>query len=189
MQFLTARSWQILAAIGIATGILGCATSAEAADEVVFRYGILRQRLSVIELTKFAETGEQSPVLSKYLRMTKSEPESIRQTLNQPVNVDHKILDKALNNAAGNLLLDELGKMIQTPDDEGNQEALRTALAESTAKDNQMTLLEVIQKYPRDEIHLDVKRAIKTYNRLATYQKPIQEVLDKISPLLKFLKE
>ena len=38
-----------------ATGMLATAPASNAADEIVFRYGILRQRLSVIELTKFAQ--------------------------------------------------------------------------------------------------------------------------------------
>ena len=171
-----------------AASLLAVMPGAEAANEIVFRYGILRQRLSVIELAKFAETGEQSPVLERYLRRTNSNPEEVRQVLNQSVNVGHTTLDKGLNNIAANLLLDELGKIIQTPDDQGNQEALRSALLASTAQDNQLTILEVVQNYPADEIHLDVKRAIRTYNQIAKYQKPLQDALQKAGPLRQILK-
>lgn len=176
--------WAIAAA-----GILATAPAGKAADEIVFRYGILRQRLSVIELTKFAQTGEKSPVVERYLNRTNSNPEEIRTLLNRPVNIERRLLDRGLNNAAGNMLLDELGKMIQTPDDEGNREALRTALLEATSGDNQLTMLEVIQNYPTDEIHLDVKRAIRTYDRIAKYQGSIQEALKKSDSLRQILKD
>jgi len=176
--------WAIAAA-----SLLTISSQAQAAEEIVFRYGILRQRLSVVELTKFAETGEQSPVLERYLRRTNSNPEEVRQVLNQSVDVSKGTLDTGLNNVVGNLLLDELGKMIQTPNDEGNRDALKAALVNSAEKDNKLTILEVIQNYPTDEIHLDVKRAIKTYNRLAEYQKPVQTILERVGPVRNILKE
>lgn len=165
------------------------AAPAQAAEEIVFRYGILRQRLSVIELAKFAETGEQSPVLARYLRRTNSEPEEVRRLLTQSVDISSSTLDKGLNNVLGNVLLDELGKMIQTPNDEGNREALREALIASTAADNKLTILEILQNYPAEEIHLDVKRAIRTYNRIAQFQKPAQNAIERIGPLREILKE
>lgn len=171
-----------------AASMLAIVPQANASEEIVFRYGILRQRLSVVELTKFAQTGEKSPVLERYLQRTNSNPEEVRQVLNQPVEISQSTLDKGLNNSVANLLLDELGKMIQTPNDEGNREALRTALISSTAQDNKLTVLEVIQNYPTDEIHLDVKRAIRTYNQVSKYQKPVQNVLEKAGPLREILK-
>lgn len=174
----------------IATVGLGAIVSpVQAANEIVFRYGILRQRLSVEELVRFAQTGDQSPVLERYLKRVNSNPDEIRQALNQTVDVSQSTLDKGLNNTLGNLLLDELGRMIQTPDDQGNQEALKTALIRSAANDNQLTILEVLQNYPADEIHLDVMRAVKTYNRLAKYQQPVQNILQKVGPIRQILKE
>lgn len=178
----------VIWAIGAAS-ILTIVPQANAAQEIVFRYGILRQRLSVVELAKFAETGEKSPVLNRYLERTNSNPEEVRQVLTRPVAISPSTLDKGLNNPVANLLLDELGKMIQTPDDEGNREALRTALIASSEKDNQLSIVEVIQNYPTDEIHLDVKRAIKTYNRISQYQKPVQEALEKAGPLRDLLQK
>jgi hypothetical protein len=173
----------------VLASLLAIAPQAHAAEEIVFRYGILRQRLSVVELAKFAETGEQSPVLSRYLRRTNSDPEEVRRILTQSVDVSSGTLDRGLNNVLGNMLLDELGKMIQTPNDEGNREALRDALIASASTDNKLTILEVLQNYPAEEIHLDVKRAIRTYNRLAQFQKPAQNAIERIGPLREVLKE
>jgi hypothetical protein len=173
----------------ITSSVLLLATPTLAAEEIVFEYGILHQRLAVSELTTFAETGETSRGLAEYFRLTKSNPESIRQTLNQPLALNSNLLDYALNNPVGERLLDELGKTIQTPNGEGNREALQTALLESTARDQSLTLLEMLQHYPTDEIHLDVERAIQTYNRLAEYQKPFRKALETMESLRQSLED
>lgn len=167
--------------------VLLLAPKTQAADQVVFRYGIFRQRLAVPELTDFAETGETSPVLGRYLKRANSDPASVRQVLTQPIDINRNLLDQALNNPAADRLLDELGKMIQTPNNNGNREALRTALMRSTEQDNRLTLMEVVQNYPTGEIHLDVKRAIKTYNQLAEYQEPLRQAIDKASEVRRIL--
>jgi len=185
------HSWVLgTASVAIAAfSLLGSTATAQAADEVKFRYGILRFGLSVKELTDFATTGEQSPVVERYLTRTNSNPAEVRQILNYPVAIETGLLDKALNNPAANLLLDELDQIIQTPDNSNNREALRQAMLTSTKTDNQLTLLEVIQNYPRDEIHLDVKRAVKTYENIAKYQDSIGEALKKAGSLRDALKK
>ncbi|MBM0740585.1 alpha/beta hydrolase [Phormidium sp. CLA17] len=189
MPFLTSSLYRTMG-VAIAGAILLMHTpAAEAADKVVVRYGIFRQSLSVEELTTFAEKGEMSRKVERYLDMAKSDPAEIRQVLTKPIDINYGTVNTALNNPLGNRMLDELGRMIQTPDNEGNRDALRTAVSQSAAKDNKVSILEIIQNYPSDEIHLDAKRIIKTYNTLAKYQKPIEGVLNNVEPIRELLKK
>lgn len=176
-----------IGAIAVAS-IFAIMPSSQAADEIVFRYGILRQRLAVSELTKFAETGEESPVLARYLRRANAQPAEVRRILSQPLTIDRNTLDRGLNNVAGDFLINELSAIVKTPNDEDNQEALRNALLGSTVGDNKVTLLEVLQNYPNSEVHIDVKQAIRTYDRIAKYQQPIQNILQRVGPLRDILK-
>ncbi len=178
--------------VAIASALLLMHTpTAEAADKVVVRYGILRQSLSVAELAAFAEKGEMSRKVERYLGMTKSDPAEIRQILTKPIDISGGTVSTALNNPLGDRMLDELGRMIQTPEneDKSNRDALRTAVIQSAAKDNQVSILEIIQNYPADEIHLDAKRIIKTYNTLAKYQKPIEGILNNLGPIRELLQK
>lgn len=176
--------------VAIASAILLMHTpAAEAAEKVVVRYGILRQSLSVAELTDFAEKGEMSRKVERYLDMTKSDPAEIRQILTKPIDISSSTVSTALNNPLGDRMLDELGRMIQTPENEGNRDALRTAVIQSTAKDNKASILEIIQNYPADEIHLDAKRIIKTYNTLAKFQKPVEGILNNLGPIRELLQK
>lgn len=176
--------------VAIASAIVLVHTpAAEAAEKVVVRYGILRQSLSVAELTNFAEKGEMSRKVQRYLDMTKSDPAEIRQILTKPIDISSGTVSTALNNPLGDRMLDELGLMIQTPENEGNRDALRTAVIQSTAKDNKVSILEIIQNYPSDEIHLDAKRIIKTYNTLAKFQKPVEGILNNLGPIRELLQK
>jgi hypothetical protein len=188
MPFLTSRYRTVGVAIASVI-LLMQIPAAEAAEKVVVRYGILRQSLSVAELTNFAEKGETSRKVERYLEMTKSDPTEIRQILTKPIDISNSTVSTALNNPLGDRMLDELGRMIQTPDNKGNRDALRTAMIQSTAKDNKVSILEIIQNYPADEIHLDAKRIIKTYNTLAKFQKPIEGVLNNMGPIRDLLQK
>jgi hypothetical protein len=191
MSFLTSSLYRIVGAAIASAVLLAHTPAAEAADKVVVRYGILRQSLSVAELVNFAEKGEMSRKVERYLNMTKSDPAEIRQVLTKPIDINSGTISTALNNPLGDRMLDELGRMIQTPENEGkgNRDALRTAMVQSASKDNQVSILEIIQNYPADEIHLDAKRIIKTYNTLAKYQKPLEGLLNNLGPVRDLLQK
>jgi hypothetical protein len=173
-----------IAAIVAGAGIILDATVGQTAEQVVFRYGIIRQRLAVAELTDFAQGKETSPVMQRYLERANANPAEVKRALNEPITISPTTLKSVLDNPAGDRMLDELGKMIQTPNDQENREALRSALVASAAKDNQVTVLEVIQNYPSDEIHLDVKRMVRTYSRVG---KSAQEALTQVDALRQLL--
>jgi Alpha/beta hydrolase of unknown function (DUF1400) len=169
--------------------LLFSAAVGQAAEKVVFRYGIIRQSLAVSELTDFAQGKETSPAVDRYLARANADPAEVRRTLNKPLPVSKTTLQTLLNNPAGERMLDELGRMIQTSDDRGNREALQAALVRSAEVDNTVTILETIQNYPADEVHLDVKRMVKTYNNLDKLTRSAQEVLNQVGPIQELLKK
>lgn len=167
------------AMIGIATGlgIIAGATAALAADKVVLKYGPLRESLSVAELSTFAKTGEASPSLNSFMRMTKAEPEGIRQTLTREVRINHVLLDRILNSPVGDLALDEMGKAIHTPSNSANRQALRSALVLSASGDGKLSLMETIQNYPTSEVQVEGERLESAYNQLDRVSRQIRGIL------------
>jgi hypothetical protein len=115
--------------------------AAIAAERIVLTYGTFGRSLSVEELDTFATTGEQSPSLQAYFRMSRADPQPVRQSLSQPIEADP-------------VLLDRLGAVIQTRSNRANRQALRSALVLSASDDSQMTLLEILQNYPTSELHV-----------------------------------
>jgi hypothetical protein len=76
----------------------------------------------------------------------------------------------------GNFLLDQLTQVIHTPTGTADVQALRGALMASVSDDERLSTIEVLQKYPTQEIWVDG-------NRLANLLNPIQRVMDSVKRL------
>jgi Alpha/beta hydrolase of unknown function (DUF1400) len=166
------------ALVGLASLLLlVTAAPVRAAETVVLRYGIFRGSVPVADLTEFAETGETSRQLRRYLRLADQEPEEFRQILTETVATDARNFDRLITSPAGDALLNELSDYLYSPRQD-DQEALKTALTTSAEDDNQISLLEVLQNYPTEAVHVNVRRAIATYERFAAVQQRVDRVLD-----------
>lgn len=148
-----------------------------AAESVVLKYRIFRETVSVSELSTFAESGKLSTSLRINLALAKQNPQTIRQYLTEPVKINPVILDKVVNSRIGNVILDQLTQVIHTPSRKADKQALRAALVVSASKDRQITLIEVIQNYPTNEIELEGDRLENAYRQLRRLQENLPDFL------------
>lgn len=170
----------LLAGIGIAIGAIGLAAapSVQAAQTVVLRYGIFTGSVPVQDLKEFAETGETSRRLRRYLRLGGQEPEQFRQYLTEEATANKRTLELLLSSPAGDVLLDEFSEYMYIPNSNDDQEALQTALTTSVEDDNKISLVELLQNYPREKVHINVRRAVSTYRQFASIQERFEGVLN-----------
>jgi hypothetical protein len=144
--------------LSIATGALLWATRAPAADRIVLQYGFLSGSVAVEDLTTLAETGETSLELKAYLLLANQDPESLRKILTQEVGVNGNLLDGLLKTSPGEMMLDQVSEVLHTPSNNANRQALRSAIVTSALPDGKLTLLEVLQNYPTEELHVNGDR-------------------------------
>ena len=149
--------------------------NAQAAERVVLKYRVFRQSLSVEDLTTFAETGELSSSLRVQFALARQNPQLLRQFLTTPVKVNPVLLDRVLNNPAGNLLLDEISQTIHTRSRRADRQALRSALILSANRDRSLSLIEVLQNYPTADVEIEGDRLEYTYRLLLRLQGFIQD--------------
>lgn len=147
-------------------GLIFTKQSVQAAERVVLKYSILRESISVQELSQLANTGETSRSLKNYLRLANKKPEELRALLNQNVDVDPVFLSKVLNSFAGGMILDPIGEVIHTPSKRANKESLRGALVTSALSDQNIRLVEIFENYPTEEIHVDGDRLVEVYQNI-----------------------
>lgn len=152
------RSLRWILGVVALTSILFSSTRAEAAEKVVLKYRFLQEKVSVPELTTFAQTGELSSSLRSYLKLAKKEPNDLRRTLTQDVKVNPTFLYRALNHPLGEGMLDQVSQVIHTPTNRANRESLRGALVSSALPDGNITLIETLQNYPTPEVHVEGDR-------------------------------
>lgn len=151
--------------------------NAQAAEQVVLKYRIFRQSLSVEELTTFAETGDVSDSLRLKLALGRQNPALIRQYLTTPVKVNPVLLDRVLNNPAGNVLLDEISQTIHTPSRRADRQALRAALILSASDDRQLSLIEVLQNYPTSQVEVEGDRLEESYRLLSRLSQTLEDLI------------
>lgn len=168
-------------------GVLVSQTSGNAAEQVVMRYGVLQRSASVEDLTRFVETGETTRQLRAYFRMSGQDPEQFRELLSREVEIDVVMLDRMLNNAVGDVVLDQMGDFIHTPSGETNREAMRSALILSASNGGRVSLLEVLQNYPTREIHVNGDRAVNAYRQIHAMQEGVSTVREGLSGILETL--
>lgn len=176
-------------------GLLGVATLlavvswlphpiARAADQVVLKYSVLRESVSVADLTAFAERNEISTALQAQLTTSRQDPEEVRRVLTREVKADPLLLDRVLNGFAGETILDQLGQVIHTPSGGADRQALRSALVLSATPDGKVTLLEVIQNYPTQEVHVEGDRLVQAYARLEGFSQQLRDIADILKQVL-----
>jgi len=161
----------------IVASILLSACPAFAAEQVIVKYKIVRESVSVDELSAFARTGELSSSLKNYLRMAKQNPRLVRTALNFETKVNLVFLDRMLNSPVGDIVLDRIGQVIRTPSNQTNRQALRAALVLSASEDNTISLMETIENYPTQEMLVDGDRLVRAYRTLTVIPKHLQDML------------
>lgn len=159
----------------IAPAIALTASAGTAAETVIFHYGLFGESLSVSQLAEFAQTNRVPPALRGYFRLFRQNPKAIRRVLSREVNVDLLTVDRFLNSPTGERILDQLGNVIQTPVGEANRQALRAAIVLS-ARDNRVSLIEVLQNYPTRQLYIDGQAIGRTYRQVTRVTKQIQSL-------------
>jgi hypothetical protein len=165
---------RILAAIVVALGLgIFAPRPALGADWVRLNYRGFSRRVPVALLTALAETGESSGVLRGLLNQAGQNPGDLQSVLVRPLPADPILLDRSLNSLPGEWVLDYVGQSIHTGRGGADRQALRSALVLSAVDDKQITLLEVLQNYPTEEVVLEGDNIQAAYNRLASFLRPL----------------
>lgn len=160
--------WQFLSLSSILAvlGTIALTVPTTAAERVILKYSILRESVSVGELATLANTGEASPTLKAYLGMVNKKPEELQRVLAYQVSIDPVFLSKILNSFPGEFMLEQIGTAIHTPSQKADKQALRGAIVTSAMSDGKLSLIEVLQNYPTEEIHVEGDRLVELYTQL-----------------------
>lgn len=137
-----------------------------AADTVIVKYGMLRESVSIEELSNFSETGETSSQLDYYLRVSKQEPEQVREILGKQIPINGVTLSDILNNPLGSIVLNSFSEIITTPSERASKQSLRGALVISALENDDISIIEVLENYPTSEVHLKGDRLVETYQQI-----------------------
>jgi len=138
-------------------------------QKVTLTYGPQQLSIPIEDLQMFAETGEASKMIRFIAGFVDDDREVFRNVLTQTVPAPNPLfLNDAMDFIAGELFLFEIGQVIHTPSRKNVIEALRASIGLSVLDDREISLLEVIEKYPAQELFVDVLQLSKA-SRYVTF--------------------
>ena len=140
-----------------------------ASEKIIFKYGVASQSVSLAELQTFADTGEISPSLDFLLKFGKQNPQMIRWILRQQFPADTKLIYDLLNTAPGEYVLTQTSNVVGSKSERANVQALRGALVTSASNDSMISLIELLDNYPTQEVYVDGKILAKASRDLAHF--------------------
>lgn len=170
---MLARFARSLSLLLLSSGFcLAIALPSRAAERVTLSYEGIEGSVAVADLARLAETGEPSPDLALYLALANRQPEDLREILTRGVPMDGNLLAGALNSFAGNFLLDRVDNVVTAPGRDSRDD-LRAALIASAASNNRLTLLEVLQNHPADDVQIDGDRLVQFVNQIQSLRQQL----------------
>lgn len=138
-------------------------------QKVTLTYGPQQLSIPIEDLQMFAETGEASKMIRFIAGFVDDDREVFRNVLTQKVPAPNPLfLNDAMDFIVGELFLYEIGQVIHTPSRKNVIEALRASIGLSVLDDREVSLLEVIEKYPAQELFIDALQLSKA-SRYVTF--------------------
>ncbi len=162
---------------------LGFAKSSEAAETVNFRFNIFEVSVSVDDLEVFSKTGELRGALDTAARyISASDMATFRRVLTERADVPISLLSRFLYTSQGERALDILGNFIKTGPDLSGNRAIRSAAVLATAdKQNGLSLLSFLRKFPTSDIYFDIQEGLQTVGELSDLLQNTQKVVQMVN--------
>lgn len=171
--------WQTFAWAGLS--ILCMTSPTQAAERIEFSYGLLEFYLPVDSLEIYAQTGEVDSELAFYFQFLNSATEAqIRDALQLSYQISPWQLSQMLYAPIGEESLQNLGALIQTDSRQNGFYAMRSALIQSAADPNGLSVLGFLKHFPTQSVNIDVSLGLKLARHISKFAALTEKTINEI---------
>lgn len=147
--------------------LVTAAGSAWGASRITVEYGLLERSISVDSLEAYANQGTITRDLRDYARSLSPEQlQQLQRSLRAKIELSPVAVSQFLYTEQGEILLQRLGTVIRTDANLSGFYAIRAALILAATDPEGLTLLNVINKFPLDDVRIDVVQALSIVSDL-----------------------
>ncbi len=162
--------------LGWIAGVILSHQSAIATEKIVIDIaGPISASIQVKDLQLFAETGKTTKTISQALGISKVNPNTVRGLMTLEVGANVTNIARILYSNLGQNVTKGIAEVVQTRHNYESDKALRSAIILAAADDNRISVLEILEKYPTEEMHIDVGK--------------INEIVEKVKGTISNLEE
>lgn len=160
--------------------------TAKAAEQVTLKYGEEERTFAVDHIINFSRTGEATdPDLRAFFDRSPEAGRILRAIENADIYISPAFvsqIEQQAQSPTADFILIQLNKFIAVPSSSDDIGPLETALLESLRDDNRVTLVELISRYPRPEVSLNLTGLEPIYNNVKGF-------VERVLPALEVAKE
>jgi predicted dienelactone hydrolase len=155
----------------------------EAAEIVNLRFLAFEVSIPVDDLEAFSKTGELRGALNRVSGfISPSGMENFRRILTNKADIPAGVLSRFLYTFQGEKTLDILGEVIKiAPDLSGNRAIRAAAILAADDKQNGLSLINLLRKFPTSDIYLDIQVGLQTIGELSNLLQNTQKVVKLIN--------
>lgn len=164
--------------LGVGAGVFGIVGSASAAETILLRFEETQVSVPIREIEAFAESGAVGGELQEFFQRYPEIQAETQEILDQKITVTEAFIQRTLSGSTGEFVLIQLRKLLSNPSGDSDIESLRTTLIDAYEDDNRFSVLELLQKYPEDEIYVDVRGLQQVYGDVVAFVERIQPILE-----------
>lgn len=161
--------WRGLSPLLLSLGMpIAIASPVWSAEEILLFFGPLEFSVSVESIEAFAEEGRVEPDLALYAnRLTPEQLQQLRTLLQTKADVSPIAVAQFLYSPQGEVVLDQVGELIQTRAQQSGFYAIRSALILAAADSEEgLTPLNVLRLFPTSGIRINSAKAFELLNRV-----------------------
>lgn len=152
----------IFCAVSLATS----ASPSFAAEQVIFRYGLLEESVSVADLRKYADGEKPSSDLQSLLNFFSIEQQKeFHQALQVKMPLELQVLDKLLNTELAQKVVSAVSQAIDRRDQAGAQ-AIDAAIILGTNSQSGLGIISFLEAYPSTRLVINIPAALEITNKL-----------------------
>lgn len=154
---------------------VGTGTAASAAETVQFKYNQSEVSVPLGEVRTFVETGELRQAVRDFFNLNSQEAGPVGKLLAAEVRIPQNLGSSFLDSSAGEFVLFQLDKVVQGADD---LRTLRSTLQASIDDDRNISVLEILSRYPGSTITLDLTSLSGVYGDVTAFVERILPALE-----------
>ena len=153
------------------------------AENLRFNYGIFSFSLSIDALELYASKGEINSELNFYTkRLDEKKVKQLRHILRRQIKINPILLYRLTRSPIGIDIIESVGKMATTHYGHNGFYAIRGSVTNAAMEyqDRGITLIDVMRKFPGQDIQVDISKLMDLQNELTTlveYREAIRELI------------
>ncbi|MDJ0635369.1 MAG: alpha/beta hydrolase [Xenococcaceae cyanobacterium MO_188.B29] len=155
------------------TSLLLINTSAKATDIVDIKYKDTELSIKTKELKKFSQTGEIPPHLQQFFDDTEQVPDFLSGLLAKEIYLSRSLVNDVLDSTTGQFFLLKLNQTINTSSSTEDLEDLKKTIIKAYNNDRELSVLELLDKYPQRRLKVDLTNLEGTYNDASNFTERI----------------